>query len=256
MRPVKTVVAIVNQKGGVGKSTTAINLAAYLAQKGERVLVVDMDPQGNATSGLGVEPTGKGCIYDVILEGKPLQDVAHATALPNLDIVPSTINLVGAEVELVSTLAREFKLKRALEKLPDDAYRWILLDCPPSLDLLTLNALTAASEVLIPIQCEYYALEGLTQLMRSIRMVREELNPTLEIGGVLLTMYDTRTNLAKQVADEVRSFFGERVFHTIIPRNVRLSEAPSYGQPITLYAPQSTGAEAYAAVADEVLARG
>jgi len=256
MRPVKTVVAIVNQKGGVGKSTTAINLAAYLAEKGETVLVVDMDPQGNATSGLGVEPTGKGCVYDVILEGKLLQDVAHATALPNLHVVPSTINLVGAEVELVSTLAREFKLKRALEKLPEDTYRWVLLDCPPSLDLLTLNALTAADEVLIPIQCEYYALEGLTQLMRSIRMVREELNPLLEIGGVLLTMYDTRTNLAKQVADEVRTFFGDRVFHTIIPRNVRLSEAPSYGQPIALYAPQSTGAEAYAAVADEVLSRG
>ena len=256
MRAVKTVVAIVNQKGGVGKSTTAINLAAYLAQKGESVLVVDMDPQGNATSGLGVELTGAGCIYDVILEGKLLQDVAHKTALPNLHVAPSTINLVGAEVELVSALAREFKLKRALEKLPDDAYEWVLLDCPPSLDLLTLNALTAADEVWIPIQCEYYALEGLTQLMRSIRMVREELNPDLEIGGVLLTMYDTRTNLAKQVADEVRSFFGDRVFHTIIPRNVRLSEAPSYGQPITLYAPRSSGAEAYAAVADEVMSRG
>ena len=256
MHPVKTVVAIVNQKGGVGKSTTAINLAAYLAQKGESVLVVDMDPQGNATSGLGVELTDAGCIYDVILEGKLLQDVAHKTAMPNLHVAPSTINLVGAEVELVSALAREFKLKRALEKLPDDAYEWVLLDCPPSLDLLTLNALTAADEVWIPIQCEYYALEGLTQLMRSIRMVREELNPDLEIGGVLLTMYDTRTNLAKQVAEEVRSFFGDRVFHTIIPRNVRLSEAPSYGQPITLYAPRSSGAEAYAAVADEVMSRG
>lgn len=254
---VKTVVAIVNQKGGVGKSTTAINLAAYIAERGESVLVVDMDPQGNATSGLGVAPTeNDGCMYDVLLEGKPLQDVALQTAITNLHVAPSTINLVGAEVELVSSLAREFKLKRALEKLPEDAYKWVLLDCPPSLDLLTLNALTAADEVLIPIQCEYYALEGLTQLMRSIRMVREELNPTLKVGGVLLTMYDSRTNLAKQVAEEVKSFFGDRVFHTIIPRNVRLSEAPSFGQPVMLYAPHSTGAAAYAAVADEVLTRG
>ena len=253
----KTTVAIVNQKGGVGKSTTAINLAAYIATRGESVLVVDMDPQGNATSGLGVEPTeNDGCIYDVLLDGRPLQDVALQTEIPNLHVAPSTINLVGAEVELVSSLAREFKLKRALEKLPEDAYNWVLLDCPPSLDLLTLNALTAADKVLIPIQCEYYALEGLTQLMRSIRMVREELNPALAVGGVLLTMYDSRTNLAKQVAEEVRSFFGDRVFHTIIPRNVRLSEAPSFGQPAALYAPNSAGAEAYSAVADEVLTRG
>jgi cellulose biosynthesis protein BcsQ len=198
MPAVRTIVAIVNQKGGVGKSTTAINLAAYLAGKGERILVVDMDPQGNATSGLGVSPGPGGCM----------------------------------------------------------SYDRVLLDCPPSLDLLTLNALTAADEVLIPIQCEYYALEGLTQLMQSIRMVREELNPGLEVGGVLLTMFDPRTNLARQVADEVRSFFGERVFHTIVPRNVRLSEAPSFGMPIALYAPKSTGAEAYSAVADEVVNRG
>ena len=170
-------------------------------------------------------------------------------------MAPSTINLVGAEVELVSSLAREFKLKRALEKLPAEAYDRVLLDCPPSLDLLTLNALTAANEVLIPIQCEYYALEGLTQLMQSIRMVREELNPALRVGGVLLTMYDPRTNLAQQVAAEVRSFFGDQVYETIIPRNVRLSEAPSFGLPIALYAPKSTGAEAYEAVAQEVMGR-
>lgn len=256
MPAVKTVVAIVNQKGGVGKSTTAINLAAYLAEKGEKVLVVDMDPQGNATSGLGVEPDSGGCMYDVLLEGKPLQEVARATRIEGLYVAPATINLVGAEVELVSSLAREFKLKRVLEKLPEDIYDRILLDCPPSLDLLTLNALTAADEVLIPIQCEYYALEGLTQLMQSIRMVREELNPDLSVGGVLLTMYDPRTNLARQVAEEVRSFFGDRVFRTIVPRNVRLSEAPSFGLPVALYAPRSTGAEAYEAVAEEVLGRG
>ncbi len=256
MPALRTVVAIVNQKGGVGKSTTAINLAAYLAEKGEKVLVADMDPQGNATSGLGVSPDTRGCMYDVLLEGKPLHEVAVATRVEGLYVAPATINLVGAEVEMISSLAREFKLKRALEKLPPDSYDRVLLDCPPSLDLLTLNALTAADEVLIPIQCEYYALEGLTQLMRSVRMVREELNPDLRIGGVLLTMFDTRTNLAHQVVEEVRSFFGDQVFHTVIPRNVRLSEAPSFGMPVALYAPKSTGAEAYAAVAEEVLSRG
>lgn len=255
MPPVKAVVAIVNQKGGVGKSTTAINLAAYLAGKGERVLVVDMDPQANATSGLGVSAEG-GCMYDVLLDGRPLQEVVRPTRVEGLDVAPSTINLVGAEVELVSSLAREYKLKKALQKLPEDAYERVLVDCPPSLDLLTLNALAAADEVLIPIQCEYYALEGLTQLMQSIRMVREELNPGLRIGGVLLTMFDPRTNLSRQVVEEVRSFFGDSVFRTIIPRNVRLSEAPSFGLPIALYAPRSTGAEAYEAVAEEVLSRG
>ena len=253
---VATAVAIVNQKGGVGKSTTAINLAAYLAELDERVLIIDMDPQGNATSGLGVTAGSSGCMYDVLLESKPLEQVAVKTEVEGLEVAPATINLVGAEVELVSSLAREFKLKRALEKLPPDTYNRVLVDCPPSLDLLTLNALTAADEALIPIQCEYYALEGLTQLMRSLRMVREELNPSLRIGGVLLTMFDSRTNLAHQVVEEVRSFFGEQVFRTVIPRNVRLSEAPSFGLPVTSYAPKSMGAEAYAAVAEEVLSRG
>ncbi len=252
MPEVKLISAIVNQKGGVGKSTTAINLAAYLATMGKKVLVVDMDPQGNATSGLGVSAGPDGCMYDVLLENKPIEDVILNTETSGLDVAPSNINLVGAEVELVSSLAREFKLRRALEKLPDDAYDRVLLDCPPSLDLLTLNALTAANEVLIPIQCEYYALEGLTQLMRSIRMVREELNPKLEIGGVLMTMFDPRTNLARQVVEQVRAFFGDRVYSTIIPRNVRLSEAPSFGLPIALYAPKSTGAAAYEAFAKEL----
>lgn len=252
MPEVKRISAIVNQKGGVGKSTTAINLAAYLATMGQKVLVVDMDPQGNATSGLGVSAGPEGCMYDVLLENKPIEDVILSTETSGLDVAPSNINLVGAEVELVSSLAREFKLRRALEKLPHEAYDRVLLDCPPSLDLLTLNALTAADEVLIPIQCEYYALEGLTQLMRSIRMVREELNPKLEIGGVLMTMFDPRTNLARQVVEQVRSFFGDRVYSTIIPRNVRLSEAPSFGLPIALYAPKSTGAAAYEAFAKEM----
>ena len=251
-----SVVAIVNQKGGVGKSTTAINLSAYLANLGERILVVDMDPQGNATSGLGVRVEEGSCMYDVLLEGKPLKQVAVRSEVEGLSVAPATINLVGAEVELVSALAREFKLKRALGKLPEGLYDRVLIDCPPSLDLLTLNALTAADEVLIPMQCEYYALEGLTQLMRSIRMVRGELNPELKVGGVLLTMFDARTNLARQVVDEVRAFFGDQVFQTVIPRNVRLSEAPSFGLPVVLYAPRSTGAEAYAAVAEEVVGRG
>lgn len=240
----------------MGKSTTAINLAAYLANKGEKTLVIDMDPQANATSGLGVEVRHGGCMYDVLIEGKPLDEIAIETGVNGLSIAPSSINLVGAEVEMVSAMARERKLKRAIEKLPEGKYDRVLLDCPPSLDLLTLNALTASDEVLIPVQCEYYALEGLTQLMHSIRLVREELNPELRIGGVLLTMYDPRTNLAKQVAQEVRSFFGEQVFETIIPRNVRLSEAPSFGMPVALYAPKSSGAEAYESVANEVLARG
>ncbi|WP_119070977.1 ParA family protein [Rubrobacter indicoceani] len=252
----KSVVAIVNQKGGVGKSTTAINLAAYLATKGERILVVDMDPQANATSGFGVEVGYGGCMYDVLLEGKSIEDISRKTGIEGLWVAPSSINLVGAEVEMVSAMAREMKLKRAIEKLPQDRYDRVLLDCPPSLDLLTLNALTAADEVLIPVQCEYYALEGLSQLMQSIRLVKKELNPELEVGGVLLTMYDSRINLAKQVAEEVRTFFGERVFRTIIPRNVRLSEAPSFGMPVALYAPKSSGAEAYASVAEEVIGRG
>lgn len=245
--------AIANQKGGVGKTTTSVNLSACLATLGCRVLLVDTDPQGNATSGVGVD---KGevdeCIYDVLVEDIEAQKVIKKTAIENLDVIPSTIQLAGAEIELVPTISREIRLKRALEKVQDQ-YDFIVIDCPPSLGLLTINALTASDAVIIPVQCEYYALEGLSQLLNTVRLVQKHLNNHLAIEGVLLTMLDARTNLGIQVIDEVKKYFQDKVYHTIIPRNVRLSEAPSHGKPIITYDAKSKGAEVYLEFAKEVM---
>ena len=248
------VIAIANQKGGVGKTTTAINLGASLAVAEKRTLVVDIDPQGNATSGLGLEGRdSRPTVYDVLVGERSAPDaVASKVHFPFLDLIPSTRDLVGAEIELVQTPRRENVLRQALEPLRD-SYDYILVDCPPSLGLLTLNTLTAADSVLIPIQCEFYALEGLSQLLNTIRLVQRGLNPTLDIEGVLLTMYDRRLNLSRQVAAEARDYFGGKVYRTAIPRNVRLAEAPSFGQPIVLYDVLSQGAQAYLALAKELL---
>jgi chromosome partitioning protein len=250
------VTACTNQKGGVGKTTTVINLAAYLALSGTRTLVIDLDPQGNATSGLGVDRrTVERSTYDALVDRAPINKLVVETSMPGLDLVPSAPALSGAEVELVGMTAREHRLSASLAEL-DGRYERVLIDCPPSLGLLTLNALTAADGVLIPIQTEYYALEGLSQLVNTIRRVREGLNPRLEIDGVLLTMYDARTNLSAQVASEVRRHMNGTVYHTVVPRSIRLSEAPSHGLPIALYDPASRGADAYRELAGEVAARG
>jgi chromosome partitioning protein len=247
------IIAIASQKGGVGKTTTAINLGACLAQESRRVLLVDFDPQGNASSGLGINGNDlRHTVYEVLIGDAEVREAIIATALANLDLLPTGQNLSGAEVELVGMMARETKLKNCLAKVRDD-YDFILIDSPPSLGLLTVNALTAADSVLIPLQCEYLALEGLTQLIGAIRLVQDQLNPGLRIEGVLLTMFDARLNLSQQVADEARKFFAERVYKTMIPRNVRLSEAPSFGKPIVLYDPHSTGADSYRDLAREVL---
>lgn len=250
------VIAIANQKGGVGKTTTAINLGASLAVAEKRTLVVDIDPQGNATSGLGiVHSDSLPTVYDVLVGERSAEAaVTPAVHFPCLDLLPSTRDLVGAEIELVQAPQRESILRRALEPLRD-RYDFILVDCPPSLGLLTLNTLTAADSVLIPIQCEFYALEGLSQLLNTIRLVQKGLNPALDIEGVLLTMYDRRLNLSRQVAAEAREYFGAKVYRSAIPRNVRLAEAPSFGQPIVLYDVLSNGAQAYLSLAKEVLAR-
>ncbi|HHZ16431.1 MAG TPA: AAA family ATPase [Peptococcaceae bacterium] len=249
------IIAVANQKGGVAKTTTAINLSASLAALGKKVLVIDIDPQGNTTSGLGITELKDGrCIYDCLINDFPLENVLCSTQLDSLSVIPATIQLAGAEVELVSAISREYKLKRALEPITEQ-YDYVIIDCPPSLGLLTLNAMTAADGVLIPIQCEYYALEGLSQLMNTITLVRKHLNKELEIFGAVLTMFDARTNLSIQVVDEVKAYFKDKVFRSIIPRNVRLSEAPSYGLPINLYDPKSKGAEQYMELAKEVVER-
>ncbi len=248
--------AVVNQKGGVGKTTTAVNLATTLAQAGRRVLLLDCDPQGNATSGLGRKETVEQSVYDALTGGVPLADVIlKDVGVPGLDLAPATLDLAGAEMEMFQELSRETILKKILKPIEKN-YQYIFIDGPPSLGLLTLNILTAADAVLIPIQCEYYALEGISQLMNIVERVQHHLNPKLAIGLVILTMHDERINLSRQVVAEVREFFGDLVAKTIVPRNVRLSEAPSFGQPIALYDPKSKGAVAYADLAQEVIALG
>ena len=250
------VIAIINQKGGVGKSTTAINLSAALGEMGKQVLLIDLDPQGNSSSGLGVEKNRVSrCIYDALLNDIPLTDIIIPDVSKGLDVVPATINLAGAEVELVSEMARENRLKDAIGPMRG-RYDYVFIDCPPSLGLLTINALVAADKLLIPIQCEFYALEGVTKLLDSMKRVKSRLNPSLDIYGVLLTMSDNRTTLSRQVSDEVRRYFGKIVFETSIPRTVKLSKAPSFGQPITQYDPTGKGAQSYIDLAKEVISRG
>lgn len=250
------VIAITNQKGGVGKTTTTVNLGASLARLGKSVLLVDIDPQGNTTSGIGINKADVNhCIYDVLIRDVHAKDAIMPTNVENLSIIPATIQLAGAEVELVPTISREVRLKRSLQPIRND-FDYILIDCPPSLGILTVNSLTASDSVIIPIQCEYYALEGLSQLLNSIRLVQKHLNTNLKIEGVLLTMFDARTNLGMQVIEEVKKYFQNKVYRTIIPRNVRLSEAPSHGQSIVTYDPKSKGAEVYMELAKEVVMSG
>lgn len=250
------VIAIANQKGGVGKTTTSVNLGACLSYLGKKVLLIDIDPQGNATSGVGID---KGdidqCIYDVLVDDVDARKVVQQTNVEGLSVIPSSIQLAGAEIELVPTISREVRLKRAIEHITDQ-FDYIIIDCPPSLGLLTINSLTAADAVLIPVQCEYYALEGLSQLLNTVRLVQKHLNKELKIEGVLLTMFDARTNLGMQVIDEVKKYFQEKVYGTVIPRNIRLSEAPSHGKPIIIYDPKSRGAEVYLDLAKEVMTNG
>ena len=247
------IIPIVNQKGGVAKTTTAINLSAVLALSGKKILLVDMDPQSNASSGLAIETDNlEFSIYDVLINGRKISETIHKTEVKNLVVLPSNIQLAGAEIELVSINQREFLLKNALTEVKK-FFDYIIIDCPPSLGLLALNSLVAATSVIIPIQCEYYALEGLSKLMNTIELVRSNLNKDLEIEGVLMTMFDSRTNLSIQVVDEVKKYFGNKLFKAIVPRNVRISESPSYGKPVILYAPSSKGAEMHYLLGEEVL---
>ena len=246
------VISVANQKGGVGKTTTTINLSTMLAKKGKKVLLIDADPQGNATSGVGAEKDVEFSTYDILATDAGMEQALEKTMIKNLLVCPSDINLAGAEVELVSMMSREQRLKEKLEDIKE-SFDYILIDCPPSLGLITLNAFTASDSVLIPVQCEYYALEGLGQLINTINLVKKHLNKNLEVEGALLTMYDARTNLSNQVVKEVKKYFGEKVYKTVIPRNVRLSEAPSYGMPITEYDPRSKGAKSYEKFTKEFL---
>ncbi len=250
------IIAISNQKGGVGKTTTAINLSAFLALEGKKVLLIDIDPQGNASSGIGIERSKiEKNIYDCLINQVPVQEVLVPSQIENLDVLPSTLQLAGAEIELVNYISRENRLKQLIRPIKEK-YDYMIIDTPPSLGLLTLNALNAAHSVIIPVQCEYYALEGIGQLLNTITLVKENLNPSLSIEGILLTMYDPRNNLSKEVAEEIDKHFHGSIFQAIIPRNVRLSEAPSYGQPIVLYEAKSRGSQAYQKLAQEVIAHG
>ena len=248
--------AVVNQKGGVGKSTTAVSLGAALAESGHPVLVIDLDPQGNASTGMGIRHESREVtIYDVLVSDAPISEAIVQTPVPGLSAIPSTIDLAGAEIELVSAFSREQRLKKAIDSLEPGRFEFVLLDCPPSLGLLTVNALTAARELIVPIQCEYYALEGLSQLLRNVQLVQRNVNPDLRLAGIVMTMFDPRTKLSQQVVDEVRKYFGTRVYDTIIPRNVRLSEAPGFGMPITVYDPKSKAADYYRSLSRELVAK-
>ncbi len=246
------IIAIANQKGGVGKTTTAINLSAALAEKGKKVLLVDLDPQGNATSGLGVSKKQPNTAYDMLVNDQPTELCIRKSVYKSLDLIPSTVDLAGAEIEMLDIEKREHLLRKKI-RVVSEKYDYILIDCPPSLNLLTVNALSAANQVLVPIQCEFYAMEGLTQLTYTLQLIQKKLNPSLKLGGVVFTMYDARTNLSQQVVDSVRQYLKDQVFQTIIPRNVRLAEAPSYGMSIFEYDPKSAGAEAYRKLAEELL---
>ena len=249
------IIAIANQKGGVGKTTTAINLSASLAEKGRKVLAIDMDPQGNLSSGLGLDKnTIEGTIYDMIIGESDVEKVIHKDTIENLDILPSNVDLSAVEIEMIDVENKEFVVKNAIQKIRDN-YDYVIIDCPPSLSFLTVNAMTTADSVLVPIQCEYYALEGLSQLIHTVELVKDRLNPILEIEGVVFTMYDARTNLSLQVVENVKENLEQNIYKTIIPRNIRLAEAPSYGAPINQYDPRSSGAESYMRLAEEVISR-